>query len=256
MTHRHVKSICVAASLLSALVACGQTSHTASGQLSGSRTANGYPWHTKIVATTFWVGEIFDPTASDGSQVISTYDAEWLKDYGGCDGVSAKGSCDTERRFAANGFFPTSMTPRQNPFYLDLPFDDVNDGKAAARRADVVPWAHDAAYADILGNPDQSLMKNRWVEITHDGATCYGQVEDAGPGEYNDANYVFGGGDARPQNTRYNGAGMDVSPALNGCLGFSELNGEDDVVSWRFVEDANVPSGPWATLVTTSATSS
>src|ERR1700744_5879735 len=33
-----------------------------------------YPWHTNIVSTTFWVGEIFDPNASDGSQVISTYD--------------------------------------------------------------------------------------------------------------------------------------------------------------------------------------
>ena len=34
-----------------------------------------YPWHTDIVATTFWVGEVFDPNASDGSQVISTYDS-------------------------------------------------------------------------------------------------------------------------------------------------------------------------------------
>ena len=46
-----------------------------------------YPLHTGIVATTFWVGEIFDPTASDGSQVYSTYDSRWAAHYGGCDGI-------------------------------------------------------------------------------------------------------------------------------------------------------------------------
>jgi hypothetical protein len=29
-----------------------------------------YPLHTNVVPTTFWVGEIFDSTASDGSQAI------------------------------------------------------------------------------------------------------------------------------------------------------------------------------------------
>ncbi len=85
----------------------------------------------------------------------------------------------------------------------------------------------------------------------HNGNTCYGQIEDAGPGEYHDSNYVFGSNDARPANTKYNGAGMDVSPALNGCLAFSELNGQNDMVDWQFVDDIDVPSGPWKTLVTT-----
>src|SRR3989338_3507534 len=44
-----------------------------------------YPWHTNIVATTFWVGEIFDPDVPDGSQTISTYDDRWLEHYGGCE---------------------------------------------------------------------------------------------------------------------------------------------------------------------------
>ena len=57
---------------------------------------------------------------------------------------------------------------------------------------------------------------------------------------------------ARPQNQRYGGAGMDVSPALNGCLGFADLDGDQDVVSWRFVEAGAVPAGPWKRLVTTS----
>jgi hypothetical protein len=207
--------------------------------------------HTGIVSTTFWVGEIFDPNAADGSQVISTYDDNWLANYGGCDGVVTKGTCGTERRTAANGYFPTQMTPRQNPFYLDLPFDDVNDRTAAAQRASVVPWAHDPGWAQRLADPNQSIMKNRWVAIRKNGVVCYGQIEDAGPGQYHDAAYVFGSNDARPANGRYGGAGMDVSPALNGCLGFSELDGDADQVDWWFVDDVDVPPGPWKTVVTT-----
>lgn len=212
----------------------------------------GYPWHTDIVATTFWVGEIFDPTAADGSQVLSTYDADWYASYGGCDGVQAAGDCVTEPRTAVNGFFPTSMTPKENPFYLDLPFDDLNDDAAFARRSTVIPWAQDEGYAGHESDRDFSYMKNRWVEVVKDGTSCFGQIQDAGPGEYNDADYVFGDTDARPQNQRYGGAGMDVSPALNGCLGFVDLNGDQDRVSWRFVDDQDVPAGPWRTIVTTS----
>ncbi|HEY1531260.1 MAG TPA: hypothetical protein VGF80_10625 [Galbitalea sp.] len=211
-----------------------------------------YPWHTNIVSTTFWVGEIFDPNASDGSQVISTYDANWYANYGGCDGVIASGGCGTEARTAANGYFPLHMTPKQNPFYLDLPFDDVNDSGAYARRGQVVPWAAQSAYAAIVRNPNYSLMKNRWVELTKSGQTCYGQIEDAGPGEYNDANYVFGSGDARPENGRYGGAGLDVSPALNSCLRFAELDGDGDHLAWRFIDADQVPAGPWTRIVTTT----
>jgi hypothetical protein len=211
-----------------------------------------YPWHTDIVSTTFWVGEIFDPNASDGSQVYSTYDGKWQEHYGGCDGVTTGDGCETERRTAANDYFPTAMTPRENPFYLDLPYDDINDDQGFADRDRVVPWASDQPYASHSGDQDFSYMKNRWVEIRKGDRTCYGQIEDAGPGQYHDAAYVFGDDDARPANKRYNGAGMDVSPALNGCLGYAEVNGEDDRVDWRFVDDADVPQGPWTRIVTSS----
>ena len=214
--------------------------------------SNPYPWHTNIVSTTFWVGEIFDPTASDGSQVISTYDSSWYSDYGGCDGTASSGVCNTERRTASNGYFPLSMQPRENPFYLDLPFDDVNDPAAFASRGQVVPWASSAPYASSISNPAVSLMKNRWVELTKGGATCFGQIEDAGPGQYDDAAYVFGSNDARPLNARYGGAGLDVSPALNGCLGFAELDGDSDHVSWRFIDASQVPQGPWLRIITTT----
>src|SRR5882672_4611994 len=134
-----------------------------------------YPWHRNNVATTFWVGEILDRSSTDGSQEYSTYDANWLANYGGCDGVVEDGVCRTERRDASNGFFPTGMTPRHNPFYLDLPFDDINNATAFSMRAKVIPWANDPGYRGRADDPTFSFMKNRWVELRKGATTCYGQ---------------------------------------------------------------------------------
>lgn len=245
--------------------------------------------HTNIVSTSFWVGEIFNASLSDGSQICSTYDSQWALHWsgknlgttpqsaggcqgsvwGGCDGVSTGTTystfkCATQKRTAANGYEPSSGLPKENAFYLDLPFDDVNDSTAYNERCSVIPWA--AATNTAMGvneckNGNFSYMKNQWVQIKGpNGATCYGQVEDAGPSSgslYHDANYVFGSTNARPVNKKFSGdstqgAGMDVSPALNGCLGFAELDGDNDHVSWSFISAANVPAGPWKTVVTTS----
>jgi hypothetical protein len=235
-----------------------------------------YPAHTNIVATTFWVGEVFDENAADGSQVCSTYDDDWAYHWsgvnhgrvpagadacagaivGGCDGITgANGGCSTERRRAANGYFPTRVKPLENPFYLDLPFDDVNDPIAFAERCIVIPWARSPGFVGKCRDRSFSYMKNHWVRIAGpNGKTCYGQVEDAGPSHddlYHDAQYVFGARNARPVQGEFNDAGMDVSPALNGCLGFKELDGDSDRVSWRFVDAAAVPKGPWKRVVTT-----
>lgn len=209
-----------------------------------------YPWHTGIAATSFWVGQVISG-ASDGSQAISTYDPQWETHYGGCDGTVIDGRCQADPRTAANGFFPTAMTPQQNPFYLDLPFDDVHNATARAERATVIPWAHDPRYADQLA--DGSLMKNHWVELTTAGHTCYGQVEDAGPTVYDDAHYVFGTHDERPANKKINNAGLDVSPALNACLAFTHgYDSDQDRVNWRFVDETATPTGPWTRIVTTN----
>jgi hypothetical protein len=204
-----------------------------------------YPWHTGIASTTFWVGQVLN-SSSDGSQVYSTYDARWEAHYGGCDGIEVDGTCRGAPRAADNGYFPTQMTPRENPFYLDLPFDDVHNATARVERNRVVPWAHQARPEPA------SLMKNRWVELQKDGRTCYGQIEDAGPEQYADAHYVFGTHDERPANRKINGAGLDVSPALNGCLGFGSLDSDQDRVNWRFMEAGAVPPGPWTRVITTS----
>jgi hypothetical protein len=237
--------------------------------------AGSYPLHTNIVSTTFWVGEIFNASIADGSQVCSTYDSQWAFHWsgglnlgtdpstdcagapiGGCDGQpSGSGStfkCATEARDASNGYFPKNpnVHPAENPFYLDLPFDDVNDPIAFKERCQVIPWA---AGSTQCTNQNYSFMKNHWVAIVGpNGHTCYGQIEDAGPSHgtlYHDAAYVFGSNNAQPIQGQFNNAGMDVSPALNGCLGFAELNGDNDHVSWRFVDSPH--AGPWTKIVTT-----
>ena len=240
-----------------------------------------YPLHTNIVATTFWVGEIFQATVSDGSQVCSTYDKQWAfhwsggvnagttpanatacpgSIYGGCDGSIAGGRCATEPRTAANDYFPSQGSPKENPFYLDLPYDDVNDATAFAARCSTIPWASDSGWAGHCADHSFSYMKNRWVKIIGpNGHACYCQNEDAGPSHdnlYHDAAYVFGSNDAQPVQGQFNNAGMDVSPALNGCLGFKELDGQSDKVSWQFVDDAGVPDGPWKKIVTQSQVAS
>ncbi len=78
--------------------------------------------------------------------------------------------------------------------------------------------------------------------------------------------YVFSSTDARPADRRSftdamgnKGYGMDVSPAVRDCLGFTSSRGANDRldndvnwVNWQFVDDAQVPYGPWKQIVTTS----
>ena len=90
------------------------------------------------------------------------------------------------------------------------------------------------------------MCKNRWIEITHAGKTCYAQWEDVGPFATDDAAYVFG--DAAPKNAANDHAGLDLSPACTDNLGLKGM----DPVDWRFVEEADVPEGPWKKTVTTS----
>jgi hypothetical protein len=57
--------------------------------------------------------------------------------------------------------------------------------------------------------------------------------------------YRFGGyvlGDQRPSPNVNHGAGIDVSPAVRDYLGL----GSQGMVDWRFVEEAEVPAGPWS----------
>jgi len=198
-----------------------------------------YPLHTNITATVFWVGEPVGNGSSEDN-AISAYDDFWQTSYGGYDDYSYI-------RTLANNYFPTTFTPKENPFYLDLPYDDLNVGANFNTRTSIIPWAIGQS------NPrNYSFIKNHWVKIQKGTAVCYGQIEDAGPYVYNDANYVFGANDARPVSTQAKNAGMDVSPALRDCLGFTGLNNADNKVNWQFVNESDVPFGPWKIIITTS----
>lgn len=255
-----------------------------------SPSGRNYTLHTSILATTFWVGEQFQATA-DGSQVCSAYNSQWQYSFfhlktgvnnaagcngsftGGCDARvnNANSTCDDTNSVAslrtpANGYFPAGLPAiYENPFYLDLPYDDYNASTSSettgySSRCSTIPWANDAGYYGHCTDRNFSYMKNRFVKTTANGQTCYGQIEDAGPadsgngnGNYADSNYVFGSKNARPFNQSYNSAGMDISPALGACLGGSFNN--DLILNWQFIDTVDVPSGAWKTIVTTSAPS-
>jgi hypothetical protein len=207
-----------------------------------------YPAHTNVTATVFWIGEPVG-NGSTENNAVSAYDDKWEAHYGGYDDYSYV------RKYP---YFPR-FVPHENPFYLDVPYDDFTDsGGARTDRASVVPWARVLApgmAAAARGGAEYSLMKNRWVKmwrVVHGKPrTCYGQVEDAGPYVYDDARYVFSKTNARPASREAENAGMDVSPAIRDCLAFSGVNNADNKLSWRFVEASQVPPGPWRRVVTT-----
>ena len=253
-----------------------------------------YQLHSNIASTIFWVGEIWNANAEDGSQVCSTYDSTWAFRFsggvnnssateegcagspvGGCDGItSGSGSNFTCKRgpirTAANHFRLPSLVYKdvagrgisENSFYLDLPYDDLNNPKGFANRCSDIPWANDAGFAGNCKNENFSYMKNRWVQLNYNSTRCYAQVQDAGPSDakfkdgYYDKNYVFGA--SQPLQNMYkapNGsnAGMDVSPATYDCLGLNTSGGTEGTVagiSWRFVDYPE--PGPWLDIVTNS----
>ena len=205
-----------------------------------------YPLHLDVTATVFWIGEPRGGGSSEDN-AISAWDDAWLQHYGGVD--------DPSLRTRANGYFPRAFAPKENPFYIDLPFNDFDDsGAPRADRFAVVPWANE--YGAVLGTRavkgrSFSLLKNRWVKLIRGGRVCYAQWEDSGPYVYDDARYVFGTRNERPRNRRAGGAGIDVSPAVRDCLGFRGLNNAVNRLAWQFVEAADVPAGPWTRVVTT-----
>ena len=149
---------------------------------SGGGTAS-YPIHTRVTATVFWIGEPKGNGSSE-SNAISAWDDSWLAHYGGVDDPRPL-------RLAADGYFPRGFMPKENPFYVDLPYNDFDDnGDPRTDRLRVVPWA--GRYAGQLASFENrqrpfSVLKNRWVKLMREGRVCYAQWEDSGPYLYDDA---------------------------------------------------------------------
>ena len=185
---------------------------------------NRYPWKRGIVTTVFWVGE--RPTANNPvPNYKSSWDTRWAHNYGGLDNPDP-----AQRR----NFIPSRFVPKQNPFYIALPYNDVTRGttKAEARRA--IPW-----FKQTFERPGKSVLKGRWVAVRRGNRICYAQWEDCGPFRTDHWQYVFG--NQRPLPNLNQGAGLDVSPAVRDYLG---IRGKD-VCDWKFVEARDVPPGPW-----------
>lgn len=208
------------------------TARDAAGHLRSSRARRLVKLHEGVSTTIFWIGELASPDNGFIPNDDSAWDECWKERYGGID--------DPANR---NGYYPGGFTPLNNPFYAALPYNDLDsNGDRKDNIADVIPWAK-----TVTVPVTDSVVKNRWLKITSASVTCYAQWEDVGPFGENDVRYVFGS--RRPRNPTNNHAGLDVSPAMRDCLGIAD---GITPTSWRFVEAADVPAGPWKNIVTTS----
>lgn len=181
------------------------------------------PWKRDITATVFWVGEL--PTENNPTpNTKSAWDQNWQENFGGYD--------QPERR---NGWSPVGFTPQLNPFYIALPYNDVAKGGVHRPEAsEVIPWFWEDYRGDGI-----SVCKGRWVAIHHAGRVCYAQWEDVGPFEVDHWQYVFG--KESPRANRNQSAGIDLSPAVRDFLNLRS----GARVEWRFMDERQVPSGPW-----------
>lgn len=182
-----------------------------------------HPWRRGITATVFWVGEKAserNPTPNDSS----SWDPNWQINYGGVDHPA--------RRV---GYNPAGFAPRLNPFYIALPYNDISpDGEHYPEASRVIPW-----FWRTYRGSWTSVCKGRWVAIHFRGKVCYAQWEDCGPFNTDDWQYVFKGHAPRPN--RNGNAGIDISPSVRDYLGIRS----GYRVSWKFLEDYEIPQGPW-----------
>jgi hypothetical protein len=179
----------------------------------------------KTITTVFWVGEDANGENAFIDNHGSYWDSRWVKHFGGVDSPKHR-----------KGFFPAGFTPKQNPFYVALPFAEVDHDGHMKEATKKIPG---------FGESGEPLTRNRWVEVRYKGKSCYAQWQDAGPFGEDDFDWVFGEA-KKPRNTQGLKAGLDISPATAQYLGI-----EDSArTEWRFVDAAHVPEGPWTAIVT------
>ncbi len=190
----------------------------------GQPAAARFPWKQQIVTTVFWIGE--NPSGNNPvPNHASSWDASWARNYGGY---------DNPNRSQRNNYIPVNFTPRQNPFYCALPYNDKAREGHRPEAPKVIPW-----FKEAYKGPAVSVCKDRWIAIRKGNRTVYAQWEDAGPFRTDHWEYVFG--NERPKPNLNHGAGLDVSPAVRDYLGLQDT----DVTDWKFVDFKDVPPGPW-----------
>jgi hypothetical protein len=185
--------------------------------------SSSYSWRIGITTTVFWVGEPASLHSPDN--VHSAWDREWMANYGGV---------DTPVPSSRESFRPIAFVPRENPFYVALPYNDQCPGGIRPEASKVIPWFDPGVAARKKSN-----LKGRWLAIRKATRICYAQWEDVGPFQIDHWAYVFG--KERPRPNRNQDSGLDVSPAVRDYLGLDAV----DVTDWRFVEQGEIPDGPW-----------
>lgn len=190
-----------------------------------------YPWKTHVTCTIFWIGE--QPTARNPTpNCKSSWDQQWAINFGGYDDPDP---ANRIANHATGDFRPKKFLPKLNPFYIALPYNDVQGwGKHKPEASRVIPW-----FNRMRPQPGKTVCKGRWIQIFFNGRSCYAQWEDCGPWVTDDWEFVFG--NKPPKATQNGSAGIDLSPSVRDYLGLRS----GQKVHWRFVEDAQVPYGPW-----------
>jgi hypothetical protein len=190
-----------------------------------------YPWKTRITCTVFWIGE--RPTQNNPTpNCKSSWDQQWAANFGGYDDPEPSNRIANH---ALGEFRPKGFVPKLNPFYVALPYNDVINHRAhKPEAARVIPW-----FSRMRPEPGDTVCKGRWLQIYRNGRSCYAQWEDCGPWVTDDWEYVFG--NKPPKNPQNGQAGLDISPAVRDF--FDLKSGQK--VHWRFVDDGQVPYGPW-----------
>ncbi len=184
-----------------------------------------FPWKNNIVTTVFSVG-----SAAKGKpkRNASAWDPNWRESFGGVD--------DPKPDKRGPGYIALAFKPKQNPFYIALPYNDVTRGKTKPEAKTVIPW-----FRDAFEKEGQSVCRDRWIRIRNrTGKDCYAQWSDCGPFGTDHWQYVFG--DERPKPNLNRGAGLEISPAVRDYLGLSDT----DVTDWQFVDVKDIPRGPWS----------
>lgn len=184
------------------------------------RPSTNYPWKRNIITEVFWVG-------AKGTR-SSCWDPLWQAHYGGVDSPSPR---------ARRDFAPRAFTPRLNSFYVALPYNDVTGKATKPEVRAVVPW-----FEMDFVKEGQSVCRGRWLQIQDQKRerVCYAQWSDAGPYRVDHWQYVFG--NELPKSNPGEEAGMSVSPAVRDYL---QVTGSQFVCHWKFVDEIEVPTGPW-----------
>jgi hypothetical protein len=105
--------------------------------------------------------ELADAANAFISSAESYWDKDWLASFGGVDDP-----------FERTHHHPVGFTPKENSFYVALPFGDFACDGSLKPKARDVPW-----YQPGL----TPLLKNRWVEIRHNLLVCFAQWRTSGP---------------------------------------------------------------------------